>query len=55
MTILRLTSLVNLLVNNNRLSGTIRDGFDSFRSLDFVDFSTNRFTGKIAFLRVTLR
>ena len=38
---------MNLLLNDNNLSGTIRDGFGSFRSLDFVDFSANQLTGTI--------
>ena len=38
---------VNLLLNDNNLSGTIRDGFDSFDSLDFVDFSANALSGTI--------
>jgi hypothetical protein len=38
---------VNLLLNDNLLSGTIRDGFDDFLSLDFVDFSSNQLTGTI--------
>jgi Leucine rich repeat len=38
---------VNLLLNDNILSGTIRDGFDEFLSLDFADFSSNQLTGTI--------
>jgi hypothetical protein len=38
---------VNLLLNDNQFTGTIRDGFDSFRNLDFVDFSANQFTGTL--------
>ena len=38
---------VNLLVNDNKFTGTIRDGFESFGSLDFVDFSANEFTGTL--------
>jgi hypothetical protein len=38
---------VNLLLNDNLLSGTIRDGFDDFLSLDFADFSSNQLTGTI--------
>lgn len=45
LTFCNLHATVNLLLNDNQFSGTIRDGFDSFRNLDFVDFSANQFTG----------
>ena len=36
-----------LLVNDNQFTGTIRDGFDQFESLDFADFSNNNFVGSL--------
>jgi hypothetical protein len=36
-----------LLVNNNQFTGTIRDGFDQFESLDFADFKNNNFEGSL--------
>ena len=38
---------VNLLLNDNMLTGTLRDGFESFQNLDFVDFSSNDFSGSV--------
>jgi len=38
---------VNILLNDNNFSGTIRDGFESFRNLDFADFSSNQLTGTL--------
>lgn len=40
-------STVVLLVNNNQLEGTIRDGFDQFESLEFADFKNNKLTGSL--------
>ena len=34
-------------VNNNNFSGTIRDGFNNWTTLDFADFSANQFTGTL--------
>ena len=36
-----------LRVNDNKLTGTIRDAFDAFTLLEFVDFSKNQFTGTL--------
>ena len=34
-------------VNDNNFVGTIRDAFDAFLKLEFVDFSKNSFTGTL--------
>lgn len=36
-----------LLLNDNRFTGTIRDGFNQFKTLDFADFKNNHFEGSL--------
>ena len=36
-----------LRVNDNSFTGTIRDGFNQWGSLDFADFRNNEFTGSL--------
>ena len=38
---------VVLRVNDNNFLGTIRDGFDQWKSLDFADFRNNGFDGTL--------